>query len=550
MSKNLIFLILFTFAGSLYAQLSPGDLSNSHKNLEGLDRCTKCHDAGKKVSAAKCLSCHTILKERIESGKGLHKNPKFRRCESCHVEHLGRDYKLIFWKGGKKSFRHEETGYWLKGKHRELDCNSCHKAELIMDKNKLRLQGKDLERTFLGLNTDCLSCHRDEHRRQLGRDCSSCHDMDHWKPAAGFNHNQANFALTGLHRDVACEKCHTIVTDHAFKDDDSYVKFKGIRFARCSDCHNDAHGGKFGMNCNSCHTTGGWQKLNRSRFDHNLTNFPLKGRHATLRCQQCHLEGQPKKGVRHANCSDCHQDYHRGQFSGRSGGDQCENCHTERGFLPANYTINQHNLSKFPLDGAHLAVPCNTCHSEAIVAGGYRTRRFQFQTLECQACHRDPHSGDTIKISANDGCKFCHNTNTWKSVNFDHTITGFRLKGKHASTACTKCHKPNIKGADQAAIRFAASSPLCKDCHSDVHAGQFAATPPGTKEKVSVCSKCHTFLDWRPVKFDHNRDAAFSLEGAHQFVPCEKCHKIEFENGTKFVRYKPIKANCRDCHGN
>ena len=80
-----------------FAQLSPGDLSQAHSHLEGLSNCTKCHEIGKKVVATKCLSCHSILKERIDNKKGLHANVGYEDCFDCHSEHHGRKYQLIYW---------------------------------------------------------------------------------------------------------------------------------------------------------------------------------------------------------------------------------------------------------------------------------------------------------------------------------------------------------------------------------------------------------------------------------------------------------------------
>ena len=49
--KFFLLFILCVFSGKIIAQLSPGDLSKPHANLEGLENCTQCHDAGKKISA-------------------------------------------------------------------------------------------------------------------------------------------------------------------------------------------------------------------------------------------------------------------------------------------------------------------------------------------------------------------------------------------------------------------------------------------------------------------------------------------------------------------
>jgi hypothetical protein len=55
-------------------------------------------------------------------------------------------------------------------------------------------------------------------------------------------------------------------------------------------------------------------------------------------------------------------------------------------------------------------------------------------------------------------------------------------------------------------------------------------------------------MDWLAEKFDHNKHSRYKLAGAHVYVNCSKCHKVEMKDGIKFVRYKPISADCRECH--
>ena len=50
-------------------------------------------------------------------------------------------------------------------------------------------------------------------------------------------------------------------------------------------------------------------------------------------------------------------------------------------------------------------------------------------------------------------------------------------------------------------------------------------------------------------KFDHARDAAYRLDGAHVRLACAACHRPETRNGVTFVRYKPLPTTCRGCHG-
>ncbi|MGZ7031219.1 MAG: cytochrome C, partial [Thermoanaerobaculia bacterium] len=61
-SRVFVIMLLVLWGGSARAQLgqllSPGPLSKPHARLEGSANCSQCHEAGKQVSAARCLQCH------------------------------------------------------------------------------------------------------------------------------------------------------------------------------------------------------------------------------------------------------------------------------------------------------------------------------------------------------------------------------------------------------------------------------------------------------------------------------------------------------------
>jgi hypothetical protein len=541
----------------IWAQLSPGDLGQAHVFLKGLNNCTKCHSAGNRISAENCLACHTLLKERIQAHQGLHARAEHRDCIQCHSDHHGRDFELIHWKEGKENFDHSQTGYNLEGAHTRQKCGACHQAKNIVDKEKLLAKKKDLNRTFLGLNRECLSCHIEEHRSQLDKDCLKCHNMENWKPAPQFNHARTRFPLTGKHQLVDCRKCHPPVRDNRFPDDPDYLKFSGVQFARCLDCHEDFHRGRFGTGCETCHTTAGWRSGKFANFDHDKTRFPLQGRHKVVQCQSCHPSGKPRQGLKFKKCTDCHRDYHRGQFVDRPSRGACEECHTVQGFSPSAFTLEAHQQSKFPLEGGHLAIPCIACH-----AGGangkqdnrsmLKMNRFTYPSTRCRDCHRDPHRGEVDKYIQIKGCEYCHKTESWRKITFDHSQTKFPLEGRHREILCGSCHKSGDAGTAGGGIHFASLSRLCKDCHQDYHQGQFetATVLAGQTIRFSDCGRCHTPVNWHPDLFDHSRDSRFKLNGAHEKVPCQKCHiKVE-RSGVIIALFKPLDSECSSCHGN
>jgi hypothetical protein len=540
-----IFIIaLLTGAGS--AQLSPGELHQSHAQLEGLKNCSECHGIGQKISSDNCLVCHKLLKERIDSQQGLHAQSGYSECKKCHVEHHGREFDLIYWEHGQQNFNHLKTGFALEGKHFSLACRDCHQGKFIPEKEKFLRQNKNLNKTFLGLKKNCLNCHHDEHRGQLSKDCVNCHGLKTWKPADNFSHDRSNFPLKGKHVSVSCEKCHIVLTGQRLADDTRYLKFHGIIHNNCANCHTDIHKNKFGQNCQSCHNPSGWRNYNAVNFDHSKTTFPLIGKHRVIACEKCHLPNQPLKIYHFSQCRDCHQDYHQAQFSNRQAQKDCKACHSEKGFIPVEFSIAEHNQTQFPLEGAHLAIPCNVCHPKLNPDTRGETVKFRFVSTRCLDCHRNPHqitatqSGLVSKVE----CKGCHNINSWRTIDFDHIQTQFPLQDRHSGVACVACHTPDLNKQ----ILFTGLNNSCSGCHKDPHMGQFA-TSIKNEASITTCGNCHSPKNWKADKFDHNRQATFRLEGAHAKLDCKKCHFTIEKNGVTFTKFKPIPHSCIDCHG-
>lgn len=546
LKKTFLFIVLTTLV-PLYAQLSPGALNKAHADLEGVENCTQCHAVGQKLSADKCLACHQPIKMEREQHQGLHGQPAYAKCERCHIEHQGRTVDLIYWKEGRDNFNHAQTGFILKGAHQKLKCRQCHNSDYIQNPSLLTTNKKDLNRTFLGLQTNCLSCHIDEHRKQFSnRNCLDCHSMDGWKPAKKFNHRYTQFPLTGLHKIVTCDRCHRIAENKPIGKDRSYQVFKIKKSQKCIQCHQDAHSRKFGKKCSTCHTTQGWRKYKKSNFKHDLTDFPLSGKHRNVSCKTCHHSSETFKINKFRYCSDCHEDYHQGQFSESKDGVRCERCHTVQEFSPSNFTLKEHQAGRFPLTGAHKAVPCIACHKPFRLRN-VQTLQFRFKTFTCETCHQDKHDGETKKWMAKAGvtqqkqnCTFCHSEISWQTVTFNHARTPFKLTGKHKQTACINCHKADGNGA----VRFSGLKTNCASCHEDQHEGQFVS-----KNGNTSCERCHSTKNWLAEKFDHNRMSRFTLTGAHKKAACKACHHPQQIGKRQVVRFRPLATACESCHG-
>jgi hypothetical protein len=553
------------------AQLSPGPLTRAHSQLEGLKKCSECHELGNREVQDRCLGCHKEIAAQRTAGKGLHSRQEYARCADCHTEHHGTDYDLIHWQGGPEKFDHKQTGWELTGGHAKLDCRKCHNAGKVKDPEALRADRKDPDRTYLGLPVACLDCHGDHHRGQLKTDgavraCTECHNTAGWKPTVGFDHAKTVFPLSGRHLKADCAKCHPALPVRA--EDDKLPpspKFTPVAHALCTDCHKDPHVGQLGPDCTKCHVTDSWKKIGGDGFDHSRTKYPLLGRHKGTDCADCHGGGRQKPAF--AACRDCHRDAHQADARKRPEWMTCENCHTVDGFTPARYGLDKHAKSAFPLRGAHQAVPCLLCHKPLKEAAERKAPYARAADLKpvsarCVDCHRDPHEGqgDRFAVDAAIGaCVACHNETSWRQVAFDHNRSEFRLDGRHAKVACLACHKPVVAakakksgaqaGAAQTKVPFKVADKYCAACHKDVHRDQFADKPvAGTK--ATDCARCHVATDWLAEKFDHEKDSRFPLRGGHEKVACGKCHLPISADQPRLLHYKPLQIECRACHVN
>ncbi|MFZ1866088.1 MAG: hypothetical protein WAU39_17840 [Polyangiales bacterium] len=503
--------------------LSPGKLTNAHADLEGDAKCNECHSTGQRLDTDACLGCHDDLRARIRQQAGLHgREYRGQDCGQCHVEHLGRNAKLVRWPGGtRERFDHRQAGWPLKGAHAPVKCDDCH------DRKNRRGHA-----TFLGLKTDCVSCHEDPHEgRFANAECTSCHNETDWSQVTNARSNHPGLSLAGGHAKTKCEACH-----------DKGNTNPPSAGAECVACHAQVHQAKFGDRCENCHANIRWFGLPRrvGLRAHPMTAFPLEGMHSEVACNRCHLPKLPVarryRGLKYSACTDCHRDAHRGEF----GSTDCATCHDEQGFWPTSFSVAQHGRTDFPLEGKHQAVPCSSCHS------GKRPRYdLRVKSRQCADCHENPHGDQFAKEMAEGGCASCHSSSGWDAPKIDHS--SWPLTGVHASTPCDSCHQasPGDRARGSGAT-YRGAPRECSGCHTDVHAGQFRLTPPERE-----CDACHVTVSFEIESFDHAELADYPLEGVHADLKCVACHRKErLRSGSKVIRYRLGYTECADCHAN
>ncbi len=565
---------------------SPGELSRPHASVEGLANCTKCHPQGQQLSQNACLDCHTELKGEVAAGRGFHGHlqGKARDCWTCHHEHQGRAFALVDWgPGGQKGFDHAKTGTPLKGKHAQVACEKCHDRRFIQDQAvRALLEKQPGRKTFLGAPPACSACHFDEHRGQEGTDCAKCHDERNFKHPPGFDHAKTNFALLGKHLKVACDKCHAKAEDQVEHvgllqpKSRTFLKLKPLPHGSCQDCHKDPHQGRFGESCQKCHSEVDWKTITgvstQERAFHDKTRYKLEGAHAAVKCQSCHgpFSGTPAqfRDLAFGACTDCHLDAHEGQMRrARADAGKCDRCHTVAGFDQTKYGPEEHQKSRYPLEGAHRNVPCASCHqadprlAERVPAAmkeelARRNRpvkvslgvyAFSGDLKRCETCHADPHGGQFDKRAGAQGCVACHEVSSFTKTRFDHAKdTKFPLLGKHAKTSCASCHPAQKGPHGQPVVKYAGVERTCAGCHADPHGAQFAKAPADPTD----CARCHSNEAWKkPLLFVHQPPfTEFKLAGKHLKVECKSCHAEVRVADAKVVRYKGVPRTCQGCH--
>lgn len=317
-----------------------------------------------------------------------------------------------------------------------------------------------------------------EGHAKLEKECSNCH---------------VPFSQAG--QDDLCIKCHKPIGADLAAKRGMHGMRSDIAGTPCRHCHAEHKGRKADI-----------VQLDKQTFDHAQTNFRLAGKHTAAACEGCH---KPGKKYREAlqKCADCHKsnDVHGGRL-----GADCASCHAPEAWTTVKF---DHKATKFPLTGTHAQIACKSCH-----AG----ERYKDLPVACVSCHRaqDRHQGKN-----GEKCADCHKTTAWWDVAFDHDKnTKFPLLGKHADTACNKCH-------EQAPTRVKLAT-ACTPCHTkdDVHKGELG------KE----CLSCHSEANWKKdTRFDHAL-SRFPLRGKHVDAKCDACHKTKL--------YKDTPVACAPCH--
>ncbi|MFC1793382.1 cytochrome b/b6 domain-containing protein [Planctomycetota bacterium] len=482
--------------------IMPGDLCASHSEEPQTRQCTTCHSAFGRISSEACLECHENISQIAANRVGYH-GTLSGPCRNCHTEHFGKDSDIR--QLDTAAFNHNLARFWLDGKHREVPCDKCHLRN--------GSGGMHQRTRYIGLDfTACSDCHSNPHKEAQAADCTECHTLGGWKePNLLFVHNRdSKFRLEGKHSDTPCEKCHV-----PQPDSDESQKFVLYDIGTgCVECHRDPHNDQFKKGCETCHSEQGW--TGRWLVDAHGSNssFPLKGKHNSVACVECHrvTEGAKLAESRFAGlgktCEQCHTDPHAGQFVR-----DCQTCHSEEGWK-GRWLLDAHDpLSPYPLRGKHATVDCLKCHTPPEPEATLAEARFAGLSQKCESCHDDPHSGQMRS-----SCDTCHAEHGWtgQSLLFAHNQhSEFKLDRIHDDVLCASCHM----GADTPLYQPLPKT--CEQCHVNIVMQQLAEGYPAMGEpdphagRVS-CVQCHS------PDLQHQTPTGYA-------DACRTCHNRHYE---------------------
>lgn len=308
-------------------------------------------------------------------------------CSDCHTS--------VAWTPLRDTlaFVHPQSeGFRMTGAHAQVPCAGCH-----LD---LRFEAPE------GDAGDCASCHLDVHQGRMTQPCAACHDTRSFRDVDGEQvHLRTSFPLTGAHRQITCESCHTSDVGGAFTPlETDCVACHRTDFEAARTIDHLAAG--FPTTCAECHGSVGWS--DSPAFDHATASggFTLVGAHTGLRCASCHtVPGMAPlfTAADQNDCVACHRaDYDRGHGGSGLPAD-CTACHTQTAWTPSTF---EHE-ALFPIaSGSHRGEwsSCSDCHAGGVLSS--------FTCLQChehaQPAMDDKHRERAGYVYDSAACLSCH----------------------------------------------------------------------------------------------------------------------------------------------
>jgi hypothetical protein len=236
-------------------------------------------------------------------------------------------------------------------------------------------------------------------------------------------------------------------------------------------------------------------------FNHDQTGYALDFKHATVRCESCHVQaifaGTPRR---------------------------CDQCHSTTGLIRASAAPSRH---------IRVTGDCDYCHQPNSWLSVTRVDHFAVAG-SCQSCHDGVTASgkNSGHIQSSNVCDDCHRSFSWKGAVFDHS---------NVSGNCSSCHNGVI--ADGKNPSHIQSTNGCGDCHNT-----YGWTPVLRVDHGAVlgsCFNCHNGIEASGKNSQHVASGN----------DCELCHNSIAWLPAGFVHQSPgfpgehrSKLDCTDCH--
>jgi hypothetical protein len=292
-------------------------------------------------------------------------------------------------------------------------------------------------------------------------------------------------------------------------------------------------------------------------FNHAKTGFVLQDVHATLKCEQCHINGIFKNTPK--LCSECHAIGTRVSAKPKPINhvpttSECNTCHISA----ANFLVKSFK---------HIGITggCNTCHNGQSL-GVISKPASHFPTLlPCETCHNNTTSFTLWQMNHNgitSGCASCHGGPAGEPVPIGvfpgvvsyNSSTHFPLTAFGASPPdCNACH---IGFVSFLGAQFSHSlGSTCTSCHQGQYQGVVSINPSVhiPLPSGSTCVNCHadpatvavpSFLG---VVF-HTTSLGNTAAAAGTCLTCHNGAYVSQNALSKSVSHIPTNAGCNTCH--
>ena len=195
--------------------------------------------------------------------------------------------------------------------------------------------------------------------------------MQNYQSHADFENN-CNLCHQPLQKNqaVLCMNCHSDIASQVQNKQGLHGRLDNVD--QCASCHAEHKGRSFDPTNEAV-----------KAFNHNLTGFPLDGKHGQIQCDACHMNNRYDQSK--PDCVSCHTEpqVHTGLL-----GTDCQTCHNSNTWKPASFQARpfDHTNTRFTLnlhavDYAGNPINCTTCHTGD---------PSQTTTQSCITCHNNP----------------------------------------------------------------------------------------------------------------------------------------------------------------